>query len=264
MASYNMDQCQAIINPPNKVKEFVKALSDTIGKKIYDSTSTSPMDKKKVEMLLRSVSSVPKCMMKDDLPHIYTWDDTPLDYEEYKSVVDKTKVKHNAYKSCSDDMKCNKNKLINSNEFNEVCHSFKSSTPPKKIIMSMTSSPDRLKTIHYILECFYDELVNILDVIYIVLPYYFRNNTTNTYTIHSKLLEKYSKVRFLSVEVDIGPASKIIHAVEYEKQICDNSDDFIFVSIDDDMNYPAYCINEVINPLPVSYTHLTLPTKRIV
>ena len=36
MASYNMDQCQAIINPPNKVKEFVKALSDTIGKKLYD------------------------------------------------------------------------------------------------------------------------------------------------------------------------------------------------------------------------------------
>lgn len=103
-----------------------------------------------------------------------------------------------------------------------------------KIYLTLTTSPSRLKLLHYTLRSMNLDLV---DVIFVVLPRRFKDK--QEYVIPSELLLEFPKIKLLSEERDFGPVSKLVSSVQfvYETDGRDEADKAIFISIDDDNMY---------------------------
>ena len=108
----------------------------------------------------------------------------------------------------------------------------------QNVYLILSTSPDRLLRLHYVLQCL--DLTLIKEIL-IALPYKFRNS--EEYSIPLKLIQKFPKIRFIAVNYDFGPITKLIVPVEYIKQLeGEKYKNDLFISIDDDI---AYNINFV-------------------
>lgn len=103
-----------------------------------------------------------------------------------------------------------------------------------KICLTLTTSPSRLKLLHYTLRSMNLDLV---DDIFITLPRRFKDK--EEYVIPSELLLEFPKIKLLSEERDFGPVSKLVSSVQfvYESEGVNEADKAIFISIDDDNMY---------------------------
>ena len=108
------------------------------------------------------------------------------------------------------------------------------STSGAKIYLSLTTSPSRLKLLHYTLRSMNLELV---DEIFVTLPKLFKG--TQKYTIPRALLQEFPQLNLLSEERDFGPICKLTSAVQfvYSRDSKEEADKAIFITIDDDNLY---------------------------
>lgn len=103
-----------------------------------------------------------------------------------------------------------------------------------KIFLTLTTSPSRLKLLHYTLRSMDLDLV---DIIFVTLPKLFKDS--ERYTIPIELQTEFPKLTFLSEERDFGPICKIVSAVQFVQETFDPevASSAIFISIDDDNMY---------------------------
>lgn len=228
-----MNTCPSIINPIDTVTMENESITNQVGQLLYTND-----DSVKSQAMRESARAIPYCVTRGD-PH-YHWTDEPL--ENNPSYEQTVQTVHSVYQAFT---------AINQSYIALVkkeCTMYQRNSG--KIILSLTTSPERLQTLHYVLACFYDDIKDLIDVIYVTLPWFFRNiqKRERQYTIPIALLDRFPLVKILGISYDNGPAAKIIHAVEYERQISDRNrcDESIFLSLDDDMDYRADYIYHVI------------------
>lgn len=225
-----MKTCASIRNPVDVDTFEQRSITDQVGSLLYNNDNSV-----KTNRMKESARSVPYCLVKGD--EHYIWSDEPLLQDSvYEKIVTTTKKRYLNYKT--EHPGSIETILEKSDRYRSVTG---------KVILSLTTSPERLLTLHYVLKCFYDAIKEHIDVIYVALPHRFRNQPQNKYTIPNELLQRYPLLTLLGVAYDNGPAAKIIHAVEYERQISDKSDNAIFLSIDDDMDYQADYILRILS-----------------
>ena len=97
--------------------------------------------------------------------------------------------------------------------------------PDKKVYISLTTSPSRIKNVHKVLLHIHPGLYDAIEV---HLPKQYKP-TGETYGA-CPMLESIPKLKIIRHEVDLGPITKMIHAIKNHK-----AEDAIVISIDDDI-----------------------------
>ena len=111
-----------------------------------------------------------------------------------------------------------------------------------KVYASMTTSPERFKNVHHVIETLDLEK---LEKVFISIPKYFKNNAHQTYDqkIIDDLKARFGdKIQFIRPDFDLGPITKIIPAIEALKS---RDPDAILISVDDDIGYPRGMVGEL-------------------
>jgi hypothetical protein len=107
-----------------------------------------------------------------------------------------------------------------------------------KIYISLTTSPERIGQISNVIRTL--DLTHVEEVI-VAIPKKFGRNGKE-YVVPQELLSM-PKVKLLRPEKDLGPATKLLPAVEYARAIYPQSR---VITIDDDIGYPNGMINDLI------------------
>jgi len=112
------------------------------------------------------------------------------------------------------------------------------------VYVSLTTSPARVDKIINVLKTLD---LSVIEEIIVALPERFGRDGS-TYTIPDELAH-FPKVKILRPAFDIGPATKLVPAVEYVKQKENNG---LVVTIDDDHGYPKTMLSELISAAAVN------------
>jgi len=107
------------------------------------------------------------------------------------------------------------------------------------VYISCTSSPTRLRKITTVLSVILQN--RYITKVFICLPKFYRNKEMYNEDDIKFVKSLSHRIKILRNEVDIGPANKIVPAIEHVKD-----GRAIIISIDDDIGYPASLINELI------------------
>lgn len=108
---------------------------------------------------------------------------------------------------------------------------------PYKVILSMTTSPDRIDKIHRLLQTIHPEMY---DKIELNLPRVYKR-TGKTYTIPTAL-SSFPKLEIVRIEQDMGPVTKVLPALMRHKEA-------IVISMDDDIAYSTHNIASMLEAL---------------
>jgi hypothetical protein len=114
-------------------------------------------------------------------------------------------------------------------------------TETPKIVVSLTTSPQRLKHIKPTLDRIYHEQTLKPDIIELNIPYVFKRNNS-MYDLQDLPYKGESYISINRTE-DLGPATKFIPTLQKYK----NQDETIIIVIDDDIQYSEYHIEELVN-----------------
>ena len=110
---------------------------------------------------------------------------------------------------------------------------------PYRLVVCLTTSPLRIPKIEVVLDNMLTQTL-IPDAIYIFIPKVFkRTGETYDHTILDKYNKKSPVIKCTIVEDDLGPITKILPIVNYEKD-----PQTIAISIDDDVLYDANMLYE--------------------
>jgi len=110
-----------------------------------------------------------------------------------------------------------------------------------RIVLSLTTSPNRINSIERVLNSISYEQNLKPDLIYLNLPKIFKRDNS----IFQKIPEFIKNNTLININwcEDIGPATKILYTAKLEKKLS-QSDNTIIISIDDDTIYPPDFIEE--------------------
>jgi hypothetical protein len=108
-----------------------------------------------------------------------------------------------------------------------------------KVYVSMSTSPERLPYIPTVLKTID---LHLVSEILVILPKQFKNKKNYPDPLPNEVVH-FPKVTILRPEVDIGPITKIIPALEYVKAMDPKS---IVISIDDDQAYPIGIFSDLV------------------
>lgn len=112
----------------------------------------------------------------------------------------------------------------------------------RKVILSLTTSPKRIFKLYLVLESLNLDLVSH---IFLCIPKRYRN--TLEYKIPTHLLKKYSKLKILLTNFDVGSITKIFPTVLHARNINPNIyKNDIFITVDDDYIYTENTIDSLI------------------
>lgn len=120
----------------------------------------------------------------------------------------------------------------------EVPSAVKAFADKEGVFVSLTTSPDRLPYLHHTLSTLDLSLVN---KVYVTIPKVF-GRTGQEYVLPKELLDN-PKVEFLRGEPDLGPATKLVPAIEYVKKTHPNA---VVITIDDDTAYSKGLITDLV------------------
>lgn len=107
------------------------------------------------------------------------------------------------------------------------------------VYISCTSSPARLRKMTTVLSIILQN--RYITKVYICLPKLYRNKDPYNEDDIEFVKSLSHRIKVIRNEVDIGPANKIVPAIEHVKD-----GRAIVISVDDDIGYPVSLINELI------------------
>lgn len=108
---------------------------------------------------------------------------------------------------------------------------------PHKVILSMTTSPERIDKIHRLLQTIHPAMY---DKIELNLPVRYKR-TGKTYDIPSALAT-FPKLEIVRIEEDLGPVTKVLPTLMRHR-------DAIVISMDDDIAYSTHNIASMLDAL---------------
>lgn len=116
----------------------------------------------------------------------------------------------------------------------------KSSLPPKRVVVSLTTIPDRIKKILPTLKSLTDQTMKPTQINLTVPRFSIREN--KEYQIPEKL-KNYPDLNILNCEKDWGPITKLIPTLQAEKE----QSDTIIIIVDDDNIYPRNLVKSLVD-----------------
>jgi hypothetical protein len=194
------------------------------------------------------VLNVTEFTIGDTLNGAYSWSDEPLVEMDVTSQMLLEKVKNRALNEC----RGHKVRVAERSDYGGMVF-FNTSyrryvlselyVKRIRVYVSLTTNPKRLSTLHYVLQNIDMRLVNN---VFLTLPRKFRGE--QTYNIPRKLANRFRKLRFLSIDHDIGPTGKILPLVQYLNSTmssCENAA-AVIISIDDDNVYDGSMVSTLV------------------
>jgi hypothetical protein len=184
----------------------------------------------------------------DSLKGAYNWNNEPLEEMDVSSRMLLEKVKNRSLNECKglnfSVVKNNeKNGMLFLNTFyrryvlNEII------SKRIRVYVSLTTNPKRLSKLHYVLQTIDMDLVN---KVFLTLPRKYRGE--QNYNISRKLSNRFRKLKFLSIDHDIGPTGKILPFIQYINSTMSSYDNAaaVIISIDDDNIYDGSMVSTLV------------------
>jgi hypothetical protein len=194
------------------------------------------------------ILNVTEFTVGDTMNGAYSWTDEPLVEMDVTSQMLLDKVKNRTLNECRDQKVHEAERSDNGGMafFNTTYRRYVLSELHAKrirVYISLTTNPKRLSTLHYVLQTIDMRLVNN---VFLTLPRKFRGE--QTYNIPRELANRFRKLRFLSIDHDIGPTGKILPLVQFLNSTmssCENEASVI-ISIDDDNVYDGSMVSTLV------------------
>jgi hypothetical protein len=182
--------------------------------------------------------------VNDTLNGTYIWNDNKLTELDSTSRELFEKVNNKSIEDCGGYSKINLTGSILHTQYRKsVLKEMKQGgrLASTKIYVSLTTNPKRLSTVHYVLQTLDMDLINS---VFITLPRRYKD--TEMYNISRELTKRFSKVKFLSIDRDIGPAAKVLPAAQYVRSVRGGNHNDIIISIDDDNAYVSTMVSTLV------------------
>jgi hypothetical protein len=184
----------------------------------------------------------------DTLNGAYTWSDEPLVEMDVALRMIFDKIKNRTLKECQGhnvsvaETSDNGNMVFLDTLYRRYVLS-ELNAKRVSVYVSLTTNPKRLSKLHYVLQTIDMRLVNN---VFLTLPRKYRGELK--YNISHKLAKRFQKLRFLSIDRDIGPASKILPLVQYMNSTMSSSENAaaVIILIDDDNVYDGSMVSTLV------------------
>jgi hypothetical protein len=194
------------------------------------------------------VLNVTEFIVGETLNGAYNWTDEPLIEMDVTSRTLLDKVKNRALNECQGHgvrvaERADKGGMLFLDTFYRRYVLGELFAKRIRVYVSLTTNPKRLSTLHYVLQTIDMRLVNN---VFLTLPRKYRGK--QTYSIPRKLAHRFRKLRFLSIDRDIGPAAKILPLVQFINSTMSSSESAaaVIISIDDDNVYDGSMVSTLV------------------